>query len=78
MVAEGCEAALGRGERVRLMTLTDGTGGGMATPEVSAAWNRLRTVLRKSGLLAQYAAVLETTEAGALHLHALTTGEFIA
>lgn len=77
VVAEGCEAAMARGERVRLMTLTDGTGGDLAARDVYEAWNRLRTRLRKRGLLSEYAAVMETTQAGALHLHALTTGSYI-
>lgn len=76
IVAEGCEAALARGDRVRLMTLTDGTGS-MTVHDLYVAWNRLRTRLRKSGHLNEYAAVLETTAAGALHLHALTTGKFV-
>lgn len=77
IVADGCEAAFRRGERVRFMTLTDGTAGAMNTRDVYEAWNRLRASLRKLGYLREYAAVLETTEAGALHLHALTTGKFI-
>jgi len=78
VVAEGCETAMARSERVRLMTLTDGTGGDLAACDFYDAWNRLRTRLRKRGLLSEYAAVMETTQAGALHLHALTTGRYIA
>lgn len=68
---------MARGERVRFMTLTDGTGGELDARDFYEAWNRLRTRLRKERLLAEYAAVIETTEAGALHMHALTTGRYI-
>lgn len=77
IIANGCEAAFRRGERVRFMTLTDGTGGTLTARDIYEAWNRLRGSLRRLGYLREYAAVVETTGTGALHLHALTTGKFI-
>jgi hypothetical protein len=76
----GLEAAWDRGERVRFLTLTDGSRGSgeMMAEDIYAAWNRLRAVLKKSGELEQYAAVLEAQKRGALHLHILATGKFIA
>ena len=41
------------------------------------AFNRLRTKLRRSGHLREYFAVVETTQAGALHLHVLATGRYL-
>jgi hypothetical protein len=77
VVADGCERAFARGERVRFVTLTDGSAGEMTVRDVYESWNRLRTALRKADLLREYAAVIETTDAGALHLHALTTGRYL-
>ncbi len=59
------------------MTLTDGSGGQMTVADLYKSWNRLALALRREGVLREYAAVVETTEGGALHLHLLATGEFI-
>jgi hypothetical protein len=59
------------------MTLTDGTGGQMTVADLYEAWNRLALALRREGVLREYAAVVETTEGGALHLHLLATGEYV-
>ena len=45
--------------------------------ELYVAFNRLRTKLRRSGHLREYFAVVETTQAGALHLHVLATGRYL-
>jgi len=73
----GMRAARDRGERVRFITLTLGAGGG-TIPELSAAWNRLRTRLIREGKLREYAAVVEPQRRRAPHLHVLATGEYIA
>lgn len=74
----GVSAAHERGERVRFMTLTDGSAGRMTVPELGAAWNRLAVRLRREKLLTQYALAVELQpKRGALHLHALTTGSYI-
>lgn len=77
VIVVGLERAWARGERVRLMTLTDGPTGAMTVADLYEAWNRLRTRLRKAGLLHEFAAVLEVQQRGALHLHVLQTGKFI-
>jgi hypothetical protein len=46
--------------------------------ELYTSFNRLRTKWRRSGHLREYFAVVETTRAGALHLHVLATGAFLA
>lgn len=77
----GLETAWARGERVRFMTLTDGSNGDMTVADLYAAWNRLRGRLardRKGGpYMQQYAAVVEVQQRGALHLHVLLTGRFV-
>jgi hypothetical protein len=64
------------------MTLTDTSAGTMTVAELYAAWNKLRTRLtreRKEGRYVQdYAAVVEVQMRGALHLHVLMTGRYIA
>ncbi len=77
LIAAGIREAVKNGERVRFMTLTDGSAGAMTVRDLYTAWNRLRTALRATDELNQYAAVVETTKVGALHLHAITTGEYI-
>jgi len=77
VVLNGCERALARGERVRFFTLTDGSAGEMTVADVYRAWNRLSLALRRAGKLREYAACVETTKAGALHLHVLATGSYI-
>lgn len=77
VIASGLERAWARGERVRLVTLTDGSQGAMTVADFYDAWNRLRTRLRKSGELKEFAAVLEVQARGALHLHVLQTGSYI-
>jgi hypothetical protein len=80
LVAAGYERARARGESVRFMTLT--TTAGMSVRDLYLAWNKLCVKLRRTGELAQYFAVLETT-AGKngspplLHLHILMTGRYI-
>jgi len=77
VIRVGLERAWARGERVRLMTLTDGPAGAMTVSDFYTAWNRLRMRLKKAGLLREFAAVLEVQKRGALHLHVLQTGKFI-
>ena len=72
----GMVKARSRGERLRLITLTDGTGD-MDLPALYTAWNRLRTKLRRRGVLNEYAAVVEATAGGRLHLHVIATGRYI-
>ena len=76
-VEQGIRAALGRGEWVRLMTLTEDPDRPLDLPALGASWNRLRTALKDAGLLAEYVAVVETTKAGRLHLHVVATGKYI-
>jgi hypothetical protein len=67
-----------RGERVRFLTLTDGTRGAMTVSALGSAWNRLRATLRASGEMTAYVASLERTPSlGFLHLHALVIGTYI-
>jgi len=73
----GMELAAARGERVRFMTLTDGSGD-LDMAALYAAWNRLAARLRRADLLQEYAAVVEAQASGRLHLHVLMTGQFIA
>jgi hypothetical protein len=79
VIANGCERAFARGERVRLITLTDGARAQLTVPMMYHSWNRLRTSLKKppTPALREYAAVLETQMRGALHLHVVATGEYI-
>lgn len=74
---EGVRRALARGERVRFFTLTQDPSRPLDMPTLGAAWNRMRTALKAADLLKQYACVVETTEAGALHLHVLATGKYV-
>jgi hypothetical protein len=71
----GLEVAWARGERVRFLTLTDGSRGEMTVADFYVAWNRLRVRLardRKGGaFVKEYAAVVEVQKRGALHLHVL-------
>lgn len=78
LIEGGMFRARFRGEWVRFLTLT-APPEGMSMSELYAAWNRLRTTLRKSGELAQYCAVVEVGTKGRQvpHLHALTTGDYI-
>ena len=73
--------AWARGERVRMLTLTDGSRGDMTVADFYKAWNRLRGRLareRKGGpYMNEYAAVVEVQARGALHLHVLLTGRYI-
>lgn len=77
----GLEVAWARGERVRFLTLTDGSRGAMNVADFYRAWNRLRVRLareRKGGAyMKEYAAVVEVQQRGALHLHVLMTGRYI-
>lgn len=74
----GMNAAHGRGERVRFITLTDTAAGRMTVPQLGAAWNRLAVRLRREELLTEYALAVELQpKRGALHLHALATGSYI-
>lgn len=78
VLASGMERAWARGERIRFMTPTDGPKGAMTVADFYEAWNRLRVRLRKAGLIREFAAVLEVQgKRGALHLHALQTGDYI-
>lgn len=76
-VEQGIRYALSRGERVRFATLTEDPARPLDLPALGAAWNRLRTTLKDSGLLKEYVAVVETTKAGRLHLHIVATGKYI-
>lgn len=73
----GMQLAYERGEFVRMMTFTEDPKRPLDVPKLSACWNRLRTYLRKHHLLDQYAYVVETTQKGRPHIHALTTGKRI-
>lgn len=57
----GLEVAWARGERVRFLTLTDGSRGRMTVADFDEAWNRLRVRLareRKGGAyVKEYGAV---------------------
>lgn len=73
------DAAREGGERVRLLTIT--APGHVTGPEYlrefQVGFNSLRTNLRKSHGLREYAGVVEFQERGAPHLHLMFTGEFI-
>lgn len=77
----GLETAWARGERVRFLTLTDGSRGKMTVADFYKAWNRLRVTLareRPGGpYMKEYAAVVEVQKRGALHLHILMTGRYV-
>jgi hypothetical protein len=49
LLYNGIERAWDEGERVRLVTLTDGSGAGMTVAEVSAAWDKLAKLLKRGG-----------------------------
>lgn len=73
----GLEAAWDRGERSRLITLT-APPAGMNMRQVYEGWNRVRQSLTNRGLLTGYAGTIETQKRqGGLHLHLLTTGDYI-
>lgn len=73
----GMDRAWAQGRRIRFMTLTDGSAGAMSVADLYKAWNRLRVKLRRMNVLDQYAAVVETQQRGALHLHVLQAGSYI-
>lgn len=73
----GMSRAWASGNRVRFLTLTDGASGTMTVADLYKAWSKLRIKLRREGVLDQYAAVVETQERGALHLHCLATGSYV-
>ena len=77
MIEEGIRGARSRGERVRFITLTSPPEKPLTTRSLYEAFNSLRVTLRRSGHLKQYFGVVETTKAGALHLHLLATGRFL-
>jgi hypothetical protein len=73
----GLEAAWDRGEIVRLITLT-APPTGMNMRQVYEGWNRVKSALNHHGVLTSYAGTIENQKRhGGLHLHLLTTGEFI-
>lgn len=76
LFAGGIAAAWERGEAVRCLTLT-APGRGMTLPDVYAGWNRVRSALKRRGVLAEYAAVVERQDRGAPHLHVLATGDYL-
>jgi len=77
MVEDGVRGAWERGERVRFMTLTSPDTEGLTMRELYEAFSKLRVKLRRSGHLQEYFAVVETTAAGALHLHVILTGRYL-
>jgi hypothetical protein len=74
VVSDGIARYQEQGERVRFLTLTDGTGT-MTVPELYAAWSRFRQRMRRRELLDDYALAVEV--GSRLHLHACVTGRFI-
>lgn len=78
VIAGGLARARSRRERVRFLTLT-APSDGLSLRALYASWNRLRTTLRKSGELAEYAAVVElgSPNRPEPHLHVLATGRYI-
>lgn len=72
-ISVGIREARKQGLRVRLLTLTDGSGGHgtMTSQELARAWNKLRGRLRRRKKLGPYVKVVELQERGALHLHVL-------
>jgi hypothetical protein len=77
LIEAGVSNAMERGERVRFLTLTSPDAAGLTMKGLYESWNRLALKLRRAGKLKEYLAVIETTQAGALHLHVLATGEYI-
>lgn len=73
----GQARAFARNERVRFLTLTDGSAGAMTVADLYDSWNRLRLNLKRKGYLSEYAAALEVQARGALHLHLLATGSYL-
>jgi hypothetical protein len=49
----------------------------MTYAELGESWNRVRSILKKNGLLKEYVSVVELQERGAPHLHVIATGEYI-
>lgn len=78
LFSEGINRASRRGERIRFLTLTSPPEG-MTLADLYAAWNRLRTTLRKSGELREFCAVVElgAPKRPEPHLHLVATGSFI-
>jgi len=73
----GCVHHHNGGHRLRFITLTEDPKKPLDVPALSAAWNRLRTDFVRRGVLNQYCAVIETTEKGRPHLHAIASGSYI-
>ncbi len=74
VVSDGIARYQAQGERVRFLTLTDGSGS-MTVPELYAAWSRFRKRMRRREMLDEYALAVEV--GARLHLHACITGRFI-
>jgi hypothetical protein len=77
MIKDGIASARLSNEKVRFITLTSPGWPGLTMRELYTSFNRLRTKWRRKGSLREYFAVVETTQAGALHLHILATGTFM-
>jgi hypothetical protein len=77
----GLQTAWALGERVRFLTLTDGSKGAMNVADFYKAWNRLRVTLARARpggpYMNEYAAIVEVQKRGALHLHVLMTGRYV-
>ncbi len=76
VVNGGVWRAQDSGERLRFMTLT-APSEGLTMPELGAAWNRLRSTLKKNDLLREYVAVAELQDRGEPHLHVIASGEYV-
>jgi hypothetical protein len=50
----------------------------MTYKELGDSWNRVRSILKKNGLLKEYVSVVELQERGAPHLHVIATGKYIS
>lgn len=77
MALAGCVHQHNEGHRLRFITLTEDPKRPLDVPELSKAWNRLRTDFVRQGVLNEYCAVVETTKKGRPHLHAICTGKYI-
>lgn len=76
-VLAGMIEAHNRGDRLRFATLTEDPKKPLDVPQLSKAWNRLRTNLKDLGLLDEYISCVEVTKKSRPHLHLVLTGKFI-
>lgn len=78
LIHQGIRQAIHKRQRVRFFTLTEDPRRPFeGVADISAAWNRLRTRLKREEKLSEYVCAVEHTKRGRLHLHVVATGAYI-